>query len=350
MAALTEREAAVYDRQIRLWGVEAQKRLQNSRVLICGFKGLGAEVAKNLSLAGFSISVLDAEQVQPVDLGANFFLSSDDVGKNRAEAALPRLKELNPLVQMEALSLTIAQVTEAVVQRFNCVLITSNVPMEEQIRINELCRKHGVNFFAGSTYGGVGVFFADLGASYTCTVKQTHQEHVREIEQSGSVETVEQALAEPKMLTKTLAFPDLKTSNSTPWKDLMNRRFGTPSLYFGVQILYRFQKVVGRPADSTKDEDWKTLCYLATDMAVEQGEADAGAFVSERVLDMLWRTIGAELSPVCAVLGGIVGQEIVKVIARKGEPLWESKGGNWIFLDTMGQTDQKGGAVVKSIP
>ena len=85
-------------------------------------------------------------------------------------------------------------------------------------------------------------------------------------------------------------------------------------------------------------------------MAVEQGEADAGAFVSERVLDMLWRIIGAELSPVCAVLGGIVGQEIVKVIARKGEPLWESKGGNWIFLDTMGQTDQKGGAVVKSIP
>ena len=46
MATLTEREAAVYDRQIRLWGVEAQKRLQTSRILICGFSGLGAEVAK----------------------------------------------------------------------------------------------------------------------------------------------------------------------------------------------------------------------------------------------------------------------------------------------------------------
>ena len=46
----------------------------------------------------------------------------------------------------------------------------------------------------------------------------------------------------------------------------------------------------------------------------------------------------------------MIGQEIVKVIARKGQPLWESGGGNWIFLDTMGMTDQRGGAVVKSIP
>ena len=41
---LTEKEAAIYDRQIRLWGVEAQKRMQNSRVLFCGFRATNAEV------------------------------------------------------------------------------------------------------------------------------------------------------------------------------------------------------------------------------------------------------------------------------------------------------------------
>ncbi|CAM5129083.1 unnamed protein product [Natator depressus] len=44
---ISEEEAAQYDRQIRLWGLEAQRRLRASRVLLVGMKGLGAEVAKN---------------------------------------------------------------------------------------------------------------------------------------------------------------------------------------------------------------------------------------------------------------------------------------------------------------
>ena len=38
------REAEVYDRQIRLWGVEAQRRMTSSRVLIAGMGGLNCEV------------------------------------------------------------------------------------------------------------------------------------------------------------------------------------------------------------------------------------------------------------------------------------------------------------------
>ena len=47
---LTEKEAAIYDRQIRLWGVEAQKRMQNSRVLFCGFRATNAEVGARPSM------------------------------------------------------------------------------------------------------------------------------------------------------------------------------------------------------------------------------------------------------------------------------------------------------------
>lgn len=37
-------ENEVYDRQIRLWGLEAQKRMQESRVLFIGLRALPAEV------------------------------------------------------------------------------------------------------------------------------------------------------------------------------------------------------------------------------------------------------------------------------------------------------------------
>lgn len=61
---ISEEEAAQYDRQIRLWGLEAQKRLRASRVLLVGMKGLGAEIAKNLILAGVKgLTMLDHEQV-----------------------------------------------------------------------------------------------------------------------------------------------------------------------------------------------------------------------------------------------------------------------------------------------
>jgi len=43
-AGVSLKEAEVYDRQIRLWGVEAQRRMTSSRVLVAGLGGLMCEV------------------------------------------------------------------------------------------------------------------------------------------------------------------------------------------------------------------------------------------------------------------------------------------------------------------
>lgn len=53
--SLTAEESEIYDRQIRLWGVEAQRQLSSSKVLICALSGavqLLNELVKNLVLAG----------------------------------------------------------------------------------------------------------------------------------------------------------------------------------------------------------------------------------------------------------------------------------------------------------
>eukprot|EP01105_Mastigella_eilhardi_P015723 TRINITY_DN3597_c0_g1_i1.p2 TRINITY_DN3597_c0_g1~~TRINITY_DN3597_c0_g1_i1.p2 ORF type:complete len:103 (-),score=42.69 TRINITY_DN3597_c0_g1_i1:143-451(-) len=81
--ALTQFEAELYDRGIRVWGVDAQQRLGSSAVLALGMTGCCAEVCKNLALAGVSsIVVLDGAAVTEVDPCSNFFLTADDVGKN----------------------------------------------------------------------------------------------------------------------------------------------------------------------------------------------------------------------------------------------------------------------------
>jgi molybdopterin/thiamine biosynthesis adenylyltransferase len=80
--SITEDEAALYDRQLRLWGVEAQNRMRNSSVLIYSFRGVAAEITKNIVLAGVgNVTLLDEKNVEEMDLGANYFVREEEVGK-----------------------------------------------------------------------------------------------------------------------------------------------------------------------------------------------------------------------------------------------------------------------------
>jgi ubiquitin-like 1-activating enzyme E1 A len=80
---LSAEAAKIYDRQIRLWGVEAQNRMLNTRVLIVGIRGLSAEICKNIVLAGVGhVCVMDNSNVTFQDLGTNFFVEEKHVGQN----------------------------------------------------------------------------------------------------------------------------------------------------------------------------------------------------------------------------------------------------------------------------
>jgi ubiquitin-like 1-activating enzyme E1 A len=97
-SGLTAKEKERYDRQIRVWGAEAQKsRIQRSKVRVCGLLcKLNVEVVKNIVLAGMNVTIQDnSDVVSEDDFAYNFFLSDGDIGKSRSEAALARIKDLN---------------------------------------------------------------------------------------------------------------------------------------------------------------------------------------------------------------------------------------------------------------
>ena len=59
-----------YDRQIRLWGVQGQRRLSTSSICLLGCGGAGVEALKNLVLPGVGqIVIVDDAVVQPHHLG-----------------------------------------------------------------------------------------------------------------------------------------------------------------------------------------------------------------------------------------------------------------------------------------
>ncbi|KAF1985049.1 NEDD8-activating enzyme E1 regulatory subunit [Aulographum hederae CBS 113979] len=88
-----------YDRQLRLWGANGQAALEEAHILLInsGSGVVGIETLKNLVLPGAgNFTILDSAIVEEADLGVNFFLASDSLGKSRAEQCCELLKELNP--------------------------------------------------------------------------------------------------------------------------------------------------------------------------------------------------------------------------------------------------------------
>lgn len=72
-------EASLYDRQIRLWGLEAQNRMRSSTVLVLSLRSLAHETIKNLVLAGIGrLIVMDDGVVTEEDLGGGFLFREEE--------------------------------------------------------------------------------------------------------------------------------------------------------------------------------------------------------------------------------------------------------------------------------
>lgn len=159
---LSPEEREKYDRQIRLWGLESQKALRSANILLIGLSGCGAEILKNILLTGVdSIILLDDKPVTEDDFDSQYFLPSECLGVNRAEAIIRRAQKLNTTVKLIADKDALSQKDESYFEKFD-VIIATGITNSEILRLNEICRKKGIKFCVGDVWGVFGWFFLDL--------------------------------------------------------------------------------------------------------------------------------------------------------------------------------------------
>ncbi|XP_026577252.1 SUMO-activating enzyme subunit 1 isoform X2 [Pseudonaja textilis] len=214
---ISEEEAAQYDRQIRLWGLEAQKRLRGSRALVAGLRGLGAEVAKNLALAGVkALTLLDHRQVSLEDARGQFLLPASSRGKNRAEASLERVQDLNPMVDVKADPENIEQKPEEFFTRFDVVCLTC-CTQEVLLKVDQICKKHGIKFFTGDVFGYHGYMFANLGEHEFVEEKTKTTKASQEEQGSSDAKKAKLDIAETTLVKKNAHFCLLKDALTLSW-------------------------------------------------------------------------------------------------------------------------------------
>eukprot|EP01128_Nolandella_sp_AFSM9_P010263 TRINITY_DN7056_c0_g1_i1.p1 TRINITY_DN7056_c0_g1~~TRINITY_DN7056_c0_g1_i1.p1 ORF type:complete len:313 (+),score=73.16 TRINITY_DN7056_c0_g1_i1:30-968(+) len=298
-STLTPEEAALYDRQLRLWGVDAQQRLRESRVLLFGFTATMGEVCKNLVLSGVNtVTIADTQVCSARDLGSHLFLDESSLGKNRALASKARVSLLNPHVKLVFSDSPIESVDYSLYD----VVVLSGQSFSTSIKVNQRARETNTLFFIVDSFGYFGYTFQDLGDNFSYTAKSPEGESV-----AGSLTYV-------------------SLENAMQGKS--GRR--THVLYPTLQVVYEYEKRYNAGPDQENLDQ-----FLAT--KADLAEASKTRGFTDEFLTMVAQSWGTELAPVCAIVGGTGAQEILKVMCANDIPF-----SNFFFYDGLGG----GGSVV----
>ncbi|EGR46062.1 uncharacterized protein TRIREDRAFT_37833, partial [Trichoderma reesei QM6a] len=323
-------EIALYDRQIRLWGMAAQAKIQNANILLITIRALANEIAKNLVLAGIgSLTVLDSAPVTEADLGAQFLLAEVDnpVGMNRAEAASAALRKLNPRVQVHVDAEGVKAKGPSYFGAFDVVIATDLDPDSFNL-INTATRLNGKAFYAAGTHGMYGFIFSDL------------IEHDYVIERDlGNVAT------EPRQETRTRSIVNVQTKKEGPktvesvtkrelystWflasdvaglpdeyaKSRRRLRSVTPALSC-LRALWEFMQIQGGRLPGTR-EDLKLFTQIATHK--HKALNLPSETLRPEFLRSFLQNLGSEIAPVTAILGGQLAQDVINVLGQKQQPI-----------------------------
>jgi adenylyltransferase/sulfurtransferase len=153
-------------------GLEGQRKLKTSSVLLIGAGGLGSPAALYLAAAGIGrLGIVDFDVVDPSNLQRQILHGTDDLGRSKLQSAADRIHAINPYVNVEPheVQLTSANALD-ILSDYDVVLDgTDNFPT--RYLVNDACvLLHKPNVY-GSIFrfeGQASVFAVDNGPCYRC--------------------------------------------------------------------------------------------------------------------------------------------------------------------------------------
>ena len=377
-------DESLYSRQLYVLGHDAMKQMSSSNVLIVGALGLGAEIAKNIALAGVkSVTLYDPKPVMMSDLSSQFFLRKEDVGKpgvTRASATASRLAELNSYVPVKALD--VPSLDKETLQSFKVVVMTHAL-LSEQLRVNDMTHGSGTHFLSADVRGLFGTVFADLGTNFTCkdtngeppmdgivvSVTQDKEGLVTTIDekrhglQDGDFVTFSEVQGmtelngiEPRRVTvkgpytftigdtssfgqykggglfkqvkmpEFLNFKSLRESLTAPECIISDfAKMDRPIiLHAAFEALSSFEEQHGRSPRPRSKEDARAVVEQAQAILQSRGQLpegeEANKLATWLTTELAFQATG-DLSPMVAFIGGFVAQEVLKACSGKFHPL-----------------------------
>lgn len=154
---LDEYERVRYDRQIRIFGEEGQRRLRRAKIFVAGVGGLGSPVLAYLAAAGVGyLKFTDNDVIALSNLNRQILHWDRDVGEQKVVSAAKKLTQLSPRTILEP---TIDMISESNVRELlagaHAVVDAMDNYATRQL-LNRACVETGVPFFHGAVHGLTG--------------------------------------------------------------------------------------------------------------------------------------------------------------------------------------------------
>ena len=171
---LSDREVSRYSRHLIIpeIGIEGQKRLKTSSVLLIGAGGLGSPAALYLAAAGVGrIGLVDYDIVEESNLQRQVIHGTASVGKPKLDSAASRIKDLNPNVTVEKHSVRLTADNALDILKDYDVILDGTDNFPTRYLVNDACFFLNKPSVYGSIFrfdGQVTVFDATRGPCYRC--------------------------------------------------------------------------------------------------------------------------------------------------------------------------------------
>lgn len=174
MQILNQDEVMRYARHfsVKAIGVEGQKKLKHSKVLLVGAGGIGSPAAIYLTASGVgNLTIIDHDHVDLSNLQRQIIYQETDCGKLKAECAKSRLEALNHhtniTIHTERLE---SHNALEFIEGFDCVIDgTDNYPT--RYLVSDVCAIKGIPLISASIYqfsGQLGLYNHNGSPCYRC--------------------------------------------------------------------------------------------------------------------------------------------------------------------------------------
>ena len=157
-------------------GVAGQERLKAARVLLVGAGGLGSPLALYLAAAGVGrLGLVDFDTVDESNLQRQVLYGASDVGRPKLDAAVERLREINPHIRVKPHLVRLDSSNALDVIAGYQVVVDGSDNFPTRYLVNDACVLAGKPNVYGSIFrfeGQVAVFWGAEGPCYRCLFPQ----------------------------------------------------------------------------------------------------------------------------------------------------------------------------------
>jgi len=153
-------------------GLDGQRKLKASSVLVIGTGGLGSPVCLYLAAAGVGrIGVVDHDEVDCTNLQRQILHATPSIGKRKVTSTLERLRDINPSIQIDPYDEPFTPANALRISETYDLIIDATDNFPSRYLINDLCvltDKPDVYGSVSRFEGMVSVFWAKEGPCYRC--------------------------------------------------------------------------------------------------------------------------------------------------------------------------------------